>query len=793
MPMPVNPMENLTVKRSGARLSRWSAPLLMAFATGFCALAQLETGEIRLSVTDPAGLALPSSSGGLGSDASHTQRTFRTDTEGKFTFSRLPFGVYRLSVEHAGFQRYTALVEVRSAIPRELSVRMALEVISSEVTVSDTATLLDAHRTGVVNYVGSQQIQEQLSSAPARSILDLVNLQPGWLFEANGVPHPRGSEYQTLFIVDGVPMDENRSPGFAPEFDRGDVQSMSVLTGNFPAEYGRKLGGVVELTTDKDLRHGFHGTGEASGGSFATGGGYLNGSYGWKHSAFTLSSFGARTDRYLDPPVLANFTNSATLDGVTAVYDYDVTASDRVHLSVQRKQARLEVPNENLQQTAGQRQDRSTMEDVGQAAWTHLFSSDLLLNTRASVEDLSANLWSNSLATPIVAAQQRGFRRSYLAATLAANRGHHELKFGSDAYYAPVTEALQYLITDPDFFDDATPPRFTFRERRLDREQSVFAQDTMRYGNLTLSAGLRYDHYSLVLRDNAWSPRIGVAWYTPKLDLLLRFSYDRVFITPAMENILLSSSPQVDAVDPAVLRIPVKPSRGNFYEAGFSKGIFGKMRLDATFYRRTFNNYADDDVFLNTGISFPIAFDNANVKGVDVKLDLPRWRGFSGFFSYSNMIGIAQLPVTGGLFLGDDAAGVIGTTGSFAISQDQRNTVRSRLRYQIHPRLWVAAVAQYGSGLPVEADDVDIPSLIQQYGREIIDKVNFSAGRVRPNFSLDASLGVDVWKKETRAVTFQITSQNLTDRLNVINFAGLFSGTAIASPRGVSARLRYEF
>jgi len=136
---------------------------------------------------------------------------------------------------------------------------------------------------------------------------------------------------------------------------------------------------------------------------------------------------------------------------------------------------------------------------------------------------------------------------------------------------------------------------------------------------------------------------------------------------------------------------------------------------------------------------------------------------------------------------------VIGAAGSFAISQDQRNTVRSRLRYQIHPRLWVAAVAQYGSGLPVEADDVDIPSLIQQYGREIIDKVNFSAGRVRPNFSLDASLGVDVWKKETRAVTFQITSQNLTDRLNVINFAGLFSGTAIASPRGVSARLRYEF
>jgi hypothetical protein len=71
---------------------------------------------------------------------------------------------------------------------------------------------------------------------------------------------------------------------------------------------------------------------------------------------------------------------------------------------------------------------------------------------------------------------------------------------------------------------------------------------------------------------------------------------------PAMENLLLSSSSEVDVVDPHVARIPVQPSRGNFYEAGFSKGISGKMRSNASFYRRTFNNYADDDVFLNTGV-----------------------------------------------------------------------------------------------------------------------------------------------------------------------------------------------
>ena len=212
---------------------------------------------------------------------------------------------------------------------------------------------------------------------------------------------------------------------------------------------------------------------------------------------------------------------------------------------------------------------------------------------------------------------------------------HHDLKFGGDAYYAPVTEALQYQITDPSFFDDGTPLVFNFHDHKLDREQSLFVQDTIRYGNFTLSAGLRYDHYSLVVKDNEWSPRVGAAWYWPKADLVLRFSYDRVFVTPAMENLLLSSSPQVDVVDPSVLRIPVQPSRGNFYEVGFSKGIFGKVRLGRFIpVGAHLPNYADDMCSRTTGISFPIAFHSADIKGVDVKLDLPRWKGLSGFLSY---------------------------------------------------------------------------------------------------------------------------------------------------------------
>ena len=83
--------------------------------------------------------------------------------------------------------------------------------------------------------------------------------------------------------------------------------------------------------------------------------------------------------------------------------------------------------------------------------------------------------------------------------------------------------------------------------------------------------------------------------------------------------------------------------------------------------------------------------------------------------------------------------------------------------------------------------------LQQQYGQAVLDRVNFDRGRVRPSFSLDFSAGAEVWRREKRSVRIQADVANLTNRLNVINFAGLFSGTAIGLPRWAAGRLQFEF
>lgn len=760
----------------------------------FPAHAQREYGELRLEVKDQQGAPIPAAAE-LISEASQVRRNLFADIDGRATVQDLPFGLYRLSVTQPGFAPNVQIINIHSELPVSLKVTLGLASVRTQVQVTATETLVDPGRTSTVATVGSQLIQEELPSQPGRGLLDVVNSLPGWVYEANGVLHPRESEYQVQYVVDGLPVTENRSPAFAAPFEAEEADSLRVRTAGYPAEYGRKLGGIIEITTPKDAPSGLHGQVLLGGGSFDSEDGDIDLSYKRDRNYLSGSAGGFHSDRYLDPPVLGSYTNSGSSGSFSSSYARELSDRSRFRVTVIRDVVTFLVPNELLQQMAGQRQSRQNQETSGAAYYQRTITNNLLLDIRGSLRDTSAQVSSNPLSTPIMASQRRGFREGYMRADLAGHHGRHDWKIGTDALFSPVHEALQYSITDPTQFDPGVKPVFSFADRRWDREQSAFAQDQIRVRSWNVSAGLRFDHYSFVTNESAWSPRLAVSHFFSSFDLLVHASYDRTFQTPAVENLLLASSPQLDSISPEVLRLPVKPSLGNFYELGITKGFAGKLRVDANIFRRNFRDFADDDLLLNTGVSFPIAFAKAQIDGEEVRLEVPRWGRFSGSVSYANQIGIGQGPITGGLFLGADEAAALSDTTRFAISQDQRNTVRGRLRFQAAPRLWFAAGAEYGSGLPVELGrgPIDYDFLLSQYGASVLNRVNFTRGRVRPSFSLDASAGFDLYRRDLRTVSFLLQAANLTDRLNLINFASLFSGTAIGPPRSASGRLRIVF
>jgi hypothetical protein len=792
-------------------------------------LAQRTTGELRLTVTDASGLGLKSTVE-LVSEANDYRYTFTTDDQGNLDARRLPYGIYQVQIQAQGFAQLSESVEIRSALPVDRTIRLKVASVSESVKVSAPATLIDPYRAGSVNEMGLETIQNRLTALPGRSMQDLVNSEPGWLYEGNAVLHPRGSEYQTQFVVDGIPLTDNRSPSFGPEIEADDVESLDIYTAGIPAEFGRKMGGVVEVNTLKKEDPGFHGQLTLFGGTYDTAGINTQDQYTWNKNTFGLSASGNMTGHYLNPVVPENYSNNGTTGSFSLSYERELTQKDRLTLIVRHELARYAIPNELVQQNGaylpnadntvgcppappepsdcvfvpgGQLQTGDNFETMGSIAYQHIFSSDSIGVIRGMSRDDSTDFYSNPASWPLNATQHNDFKEIYFNGSFSVHHGRQEFKAGAESDAIFLHEHTSYVI--PDCADPTDPQcpvnlgildsgaiTFAFTGSRPDLEQAAYVQDLIRLGTWTVNAGLRWDHYQLLLNQNAVSPRLAVSRYFPTIGLNIHASYDRIFQTPSFENILLASSPAAEAIDTSVpaLQLPVQPSHGNYYELGATKAFFGKLRLDANMFRRQVNNYADDSQILSTGISFPIAFNHAILYGAEGKLQLLPWRGFSGFASYSYIVGNAWFPVTGGLFLGDDA--INPTTGHFPDSQDQRNTVRARVRYQVAPRLWVAVGADYNSGLPFQPD-LTPEQYATEYGQVVINHLNFNLGRIDPYFTQNASVGVDLYQREKRSVRFQGDVANLGNTLEVSDFGGLFSGNALGPSRQYTFRLVTSF
>ena len=756
-------------------------------------------GRLEVQVLDPGGRGIPASIE-LASRSPEFVATAAADPGGSAVIRRVPPGTYRLAVRHPGFEAFERQVEFRSAVPQSIKVILKIAPVTEEITVSASSPLFEPFQPSVAMRAGRQSLDRTLGTTLGRSTVDVVTTMPGWLLEANAVLHPRGSEYDTQYVIDGMPLYDNRSIAFAPPFENTEFEAVSVLTAGIPAEYGRRLGGVIALDTRRTDLEGHHLTADLQGGSYWSRGAALSHQYARNRTEVSVGVFGGLTDRYLDPPSIENFTNRGQSKGANVRFARDLGSRDRLTFYARTNQTGFLVPNDLVQQEAGQRQDRKSAESAGQVHYQGAFSARSLVSIRAMLRDLTSELWSNTLSTPVYVLQDRGFREGALTGDLTFDEERHTLKIGGDLRLNGIRE--RFSAADPDEL-----PEFDidFRDRQRSTDASLFIQDHIRAGNFAASLGVRFDHYSLLILDRAVSPRLAASYYLPGAALQFYASYDRIFQPPPIENLLLSSAAAGFGLDDVEGSLSVPASRAHFFEVGVRKPFADVMRLEIKHYWRRIRNAIDDDVFLNTGLSFPITFDSAEVEGTEVRLETPRWRGISAVASYSNMLGLTSSPVTGGLFVeGGEAEELRDVVEEFPISQDQRNTVATMVRFQLHSRVWAAAGLRYGSGLPVELEDDDDDDeeededsdderQSQPISQAILDKVNFERGRVRPNLSIDLSIGAHVWAKGSSEATLQFDIRNVTDRLNVINFNGLFSGTALAPGRQGAIQLRLRF
>jgi outer membrane receptor protein involved in Fe transport len=598
-------------------------------------------------------------------------------------------------------------------------------------------------------------------------------------------------------VVDGVPVYERLDTlnGIAP--DTQSLASINVVTGYVAPEFGYKAGGVIEVqsaaATDR-----WRGTGDFSVGRYSTttGGGRAGGTIA-SGVRLRIEGSSLRSDRFLDPVDPDNLHNTGAQSSTSGGFDIDRGGRDRVTLGWALGAARYDVPNTAEQEEAGQDQRQRVWSGSAFGTWQRAWSDRTVMHLAAYHRRSGVELDGSEHDVPLFADSTRTLVRTGGVAGVTHQRGAHLLKAGLEGQALGLDEHFTFFVTDEEEGEEAglsdgalehdEDNPFAFAEQASPQLWSIYLQDTWQLGpRATLGAGVRFDQSTLLLDRNQWSPRAGAAFQlTPSTTA--RASVSRFFQPPQPEYVLLSSSEQARELSPFAEDTgeggaDVEPERQWAFEAGIAQQ-FRRWRLDAAYWRRDGRNMADPNVFFGTTIIFPNAVDKGRAQGFDVRLEVPRWRGWSGYASSSVGKVIQTAPITGGLFLEDEIAD-LEPGDEFLPDHDQRVVLAGGVTWEHDPTgLVLSTSVRYESGTPLQRDEEGEAELEDRPGAEMAD---FDNGRVKPRFLASLVAAVPVVHRDRFDVLLRGSVLNLFDRAYAYNFGNPFSGTHFGAPLTVA-------
>ena len=264
------------------------------------------SGNSSLSgvVSDPTGAVVPGATVEIHNPVSQFSRSATTDGEGRFTFTNIPFNPYHLSVTAKGFGAYSQDLDVRSAVPLNLKVALQIQGSAQNITVEAGASDLIENDPTFHTDIDRQMFDKLPLESPSSELSSLVTLSsPGIAADSNGLFHGLGDHAENSFSLDGQPITDQQSKVFSNQIPLDAVQSMTVIGGAPPAEFGDKTSLVIDVTTRSGMGSTTpHGAVTASYGSFGSSNVDMNFSYGGKNWGEFIAANGLNTGRFLDPP-----------------------------------------------------------------------------------------------------------------------------------------------------------------------------------------------------------------------------------------------------------------------------------------------------------------------------------------------------------------------------------------------------------------------------------------------------------------------------------------------------------
>src|SRR5580704_1343391 len=323
--------------------------MVFYLALGLHASAQSvgNSGSINGTVLDPTGAVVAKATVEIRNPVSGFDRSATTDASGKFEFTNIPFNPYHLVVTAEGFAATVQDVEPRSAVPVSVAVKLRVSGSTTQVTVEAEGGDLIENDPTFHTDVDKSLFDRLPLESQSSSLSNLVTLAtPGISADSNGLFHGLGEHAEASFSVDGQPITDQQSKIFSNQIPLDSIQSMEVIAGAPPAEYGDKTSVVINVTT----RSGQgvttpHGSFTASYGSFGTSTGAFDLSYGGQNWGNFISLSGLDSGRFLDPPEFVVLHDKGNEQNVFDRADYQLSPADSLHLNLGFSRSWFQTPN----------------------------------------------------------------------------------------------------------------------------------------------------------------------------------------------------------------------------------------------------------------------------------------------------------------------------------------------------------------------------------------------------------------------------------------------------------------
>jgi hypothetical protein len=307
------------------------------------------SGTIRGSVLDPSGAAIVT----LQNPVSHYEQSVQSDAQGQFEFDNIPYNNYHTSAKAAGFETAQQDVNVRSSVPFELKMNLKLGASTTSVTIGAAGDLLELDpvlHTDIDRGLFDKLPLESQSS----SLSSLVTLSaPGISADSNGLFHGFGDHASNSFSVDGQPITDQQSKVFSNQLPVDAVQSLEVIQGAPPAEYGGKTSLVIVATTRSGLGVTEpHGSVTASYGSFGSSNAGFDLVYGGKRWGNFIAANVLNTGRFLDGPEHQVFHDHGNEQNLFDRVDFKLSQADTLNVNLGFTRSWFQTPNSYDAQTA---------------------------------------------------------------------------------------------------------------------------------------------------------------------------------------------------------------------------------------------------------------------------------------------------------------------------------------------------------------------------------------------------------------------------------------------------------